>query len=100
MPPLAVTPTPVRQPGGGGGTSSDRRVEKVTTRRLDEEDIHPYVITSELGKGSFAIVYRGYNEVNMLPSLSFIQDTVLWTSLTYTYLVIIEDERAGCDQDC
>ncbi|KAL5520781.1 ATG1 [Sanghuangporus sanghuang] len=60
MPPSAVTATPVRTPSAGG--TSNRKVERVPTRRMDEEDIHPYVITSELGKGSFAIVYRGYNE--------------------------------------
>jgi serine/threonine-protein kinase ULK2 len=38
---------------------SERRV----TRRIDDEDIRPYIISGELGKGSFAIVYKGFNQV-------------------------------------
>ena len=33
------------------------------TRRIDDEDIRPYVLSGELGKGSFATVFKGYNEV-------------------------------------
>ncbi|KAI0074595.1 other/ULK/ULK protein kinase [Panus rudis PR-1116 ss-1] len=31
-------------------------------RRLEDEELKPYVITGDLGKGSFATVYRGINE--------------------------------------
>ena len=70
MPPAAVPPSTARTPSGG---ASDKKTEKTLTRRLDEEDIRPYVITSELGKGSFATVYKGYNEVHIV-SLLLMQD--------------------------
>lgn len=53
MPPSIVPP---------GGGASDR---KPATRRTDDEDIRPYVLTGELGKGSFATVYKGFNEVRL-----------------------------------
>jgi serine/threonine-protein kinase ULK2 len=33
-------------------------------RRVEDEEVRPYVIVSDLGKGSFATVYRGYHEVS------------------------------------
>ena len=42
------------------GMSSD----KSTARRATEDDeARPYVIVSDIGKGSFATVYKGYHEV-------------------------------------
>ncbi|KZT08148.1 Pkinase-domain-containing protein [Laetiporus sulphureus 93-53] len=38
------------------GNSSDK------TRRVEDDEVKPYVIVSDLGKGSFATVYRGYHE--------------------------------------
>ena len=32
-------------------------------RRAEDEEVRPYVIVSDLGKGSFATVYKGYHEV-------------------------------------
>lgn len=34
--------------------------------RVEDEEVKPYVIVSDLGKGSFATVYRGYHEVSLL----------------------------------
>ncbi|EKM57100.1 uncharacterized protein PHACADRAFT_172785 [Phanerochaete carnosa HHB-10118-sp] len=34
----------------------------VFLRRAEDEELRPYVIVSDLGKGSFATVYRGYHE--------------------------------------
>lgn len=31
------------------------------SRRVEDEEVKPYVIVSDLGKGSFATVYRGYH---------------------------------------
>ena len=44
--------------------------DKSTTRRATEDDeARPYVIVSDIGKGSFATVYKGYHEVRIsLPS--------------------------------
>lgn len=44
-----------------------RRLAPPVTRpgRLEDEEVRPYVIVSDLGKGSFATVYRGYHEVSL-----------------------------------
>lgn len=42
-------------------TSSDR--PPLPQRRVEDDEVRPYVIVSDLGKGSFATVYRGYHEV-------------------------------------
>lgn len=34
-----------------------------SSRRTEDDELRPYVIVSDLGKGSFATVYKGYNEV-------------------------------------
>lgn len=34
------------------------------TRRVEDDEVKPYVIVGDLGKGSFATVYRGYHEVS------------------------------------
>ncbi|KAI0733248.1 kinase-like protein [Fomitopsis betulina] len=52
---MAPAPAPVKQTSSGG---SDRP----TLRRIEDEEVKPYVIISDLGKGSFATVYRGYHE--------------------------------------
>lgn len=63
MPPVAV-PSGANAPDSGpsnrGGGNEKTRV--VTVRRVEDEDIRPYVLSGELGKGSFATVYKGYNE--------------------------------------
>lgn len=42
-----------------------------SSKRAEDDELKPYVIVSDLGKGSFATVYKGYNEVglNLTPSL-------------------------------
>lgn len=34
--------------------------------RSDDDELRPYVISGELGKGSFATVYKGYHEVRTM----------------------------------
>jgi serine/threonine-protein kinase ULK2 len=34
-----------------------------SNKRPEDEELRPYVIVGDLGKGSFATVYKGYNEV-------------------------------------
>jgi serine/threonine-protein kinase ULK/ATG1 len=41
-----------------------------SSRRTEDDELKPYVIVSDLGKGSFATVYKGYNEVRHLPTPS------------------------------
>ncbi len=31
--------------------------------KIEDDDAKPYVIVSDIGKGSFAIVYKGFHEV-------------------------------------
>jgi hypothetical protein len=40
--------------------SSDRLSD---SRRKEDAELRPYVVVSDIGKGSFAIVYKGYHEV-------------------------------------
>ncbi|KAH9834861.1 kinase-like protein [Rhodofomes roseus] len=56
----APAPTSLKQTSSG---SSD----KSTFRRIEDEEVKPYVIVSDLGKGSFATVYRGYHEQTHRP---------------------------------
>ena len=35
-----------------------------SSKRPEDEELRPYVIVGDLGKGSFATVYKGYNEVS------------------------------------
>lgn len=53
---IAHNPTP----------TAKRNPNSLPTRpgRLEDEEVKPYVIVSDLGKGSFATVYRGYHEVS------------------------------------
>ncbi|OBZ76318.1 Serine/threonine-protein kinase ATG1 [Grifola frondosa] len=59
MPPSAANP---------GGPSTSRRTPSSTSdrplppKRVEDDEVKPYVIVSDLGKGSFATVYRGYHE--------------------------------------
>ncbi|THH28631.1 hypothetical protein EUX98_g5553 [Antrodiella citrinella] len=36
--------------------------DEIAAKRAEDEELRPYVIVSDLGKGSFATVYRGYHE--------------------------------------
>ncbi|KAH9912111.1 Pkinase-domain-containing protein [Fomitopsis serialis] len=51
----APAPAAVKQTSSGGS-------DKSTFKRIEDEEVKPYVIVSDLGKGSFATVYRGYHE--------------------------------------
>jgi hypothetical protein len=37
----------------------------------EDPELHPYVISAEIGKGSFATVYRGYHEVRPSPRRAY-----------------------------
>lgn len=36
------------------------------SRRIFEQEAYPYILTDEIGKGSFATVYRGHHAVSFL----------------------------------
>ena len=35
-----------------------------STNDVDDEELRPYVIVGDIGKGSFATVYKGYHEAS------------------------------------
>ena len=37
--------------------------------REEDEEVKPYVVVAEIGKGSFATVYKGYHSVSRSTSL-------------------------------
>ena len=74
--------TPDQSDNAPGGIAQSKRVE--------DEEIKPYVLTGELGKGSFAVVYKGYHQVfifRLLPVMGFLRSC------------FAGDPRAGGDQD-
>lgn len=38
----------------------------------DDDDARPYVIVEDIGKGSFATVYKGYHEVRLFRPHDFV----------------------------
>ena len=45
-------------------TAMDKPTSSTGSGRIEDEEVKPYVLAGELGKGSFAVVYRGYHEVS------------------------------------
>lgn len=39
--------------------------KSIARRTTDDDEARPYVIVSDIGKGSFATVYKGYHEVRI-----------------------------------
>ncbi|KAI5118367.1 hypothetical protein M0805_004339 [Coniferiporia weirii] len=62
MPPPSAAQIPTRTSSAGPSGSSDKQAEKDAAKRVEDEELRPYVLSGELGKGSFATVYKGYNE--------------------------------------
>ena len=87
MPPT-TTPPGAHAPSAGPSNKEEKHVKTVATvRRVDDEDIRPYVLSGELGKGSFATVYKGYNEVCMQTMPHSPYQPSLWILLSlYTYI--------------
>ncbi|KAK7042547.1 Serine/threonine-protein kinase ATG1 [Favolaschia claudopus] len=58
MPPTPGPSTPVPEPSARAASSTS-----VSASRAEEdEELRPYVIVNDIGKGSFATVYKGYHE--------------------------------------
>ncbi|KAI0708695.1 kinase-like protein [Earliella scabrosa] len=55
--PSAASPAPSTSKRTTSSTS-----ERSDRQRVEDAEVKPYVIVSDLGKGSFATVYRGYHE--------------------------------------
>lgn len=53
-----MTPAPISNPPSTGRAAT----AIPATRREEDDEVRPYVIVSEIGKGSFATVYKGYHE--------------------------------------
>lgn len=45
-----------------------------TNKNIEDDDARPYIIVSDIGKGSFATVYKGYHEVRCSPLLDYASD--------------------------
>lgn len=54
------------------------------------QELRPYVIVGDIGKGSFATVYKGYHEVTPIPPFPVSLLTLCATG----------NSPAGCRQDC
>lgn len=62
-------PPSIETTGDGGGIAKGDASEKnhgttPSTRRAEDDEAKPYVLAGELGKGSFATVYKGFHEVS------------------------------------
>jgi serine/threonine-protein kinase ULK/ATG1 len=51
-----MPPTPTRTTSSASGSASASQ---------EDEELRPYIIVSDIGKGSFATVYKGYHEVRV-----------------------------------
>ena len=65
MSPAAVPSVASPAPSTSKRTTSSTS-ERSDRQRVEDAEVKPYVIVSDLGKGSFATVYRGYHEVRKL----------------------------------
>ncbi|KAJ7130409.1 other/ULK/ULK protein kinase [Mycena epipterygia] len=52
---------------GATRTASSSSSSAAASRTEEDEELRPYVIVSDIGKGSFATVYKGYHEDNHHP---------------------------------
>lgn len=57
----------------------------------DEDEVRPYVIVGDIGKGSFATVYKGYHEVSC---------SAVSVHLISPINIPPGDKAACCHQDC
>ncbi|KAI0672360.1 Pkinase-domain-containing protein [Trametes maxima] len=60
-----MAPTATPNPAAPAPSTSSKRKPSSTTERMlraEDAEVKPYVIVGDLGKGSFATVYRGYHE--------------------------------------
>ncbi|TDL27928.1 kinase-like protein [Rickenella mellea] len=57
MAPNSTSTNPHRTPSAGPAAS-----KTPDGKRVEDEELKPYILAGELGKGSFAVVYKGYHE--------------------------------------
>lgn len=68
--------------------------DKSTSRRaIEDDEARPYVIVSDIGKGSFATVYKGYHEVCVSHPLSVWRFPTTWHSQETHHQVAIKVVR-------
>lgn len=70
-------------------------------KRPEDEDLKPYVIVGDLGKGSFATVYKGYHQVRLCPPLSSAPSLFLACDLTVNGMELdaVGNKKGSGDQD-
>ena len=90
-----MAPSAAPSPATPSAPSTSKRTTSSTSERTDRQrvedaEVKPYVIVSDLGKGSFATVYRGYHEVRMRYVLALLEVLTL---------ADIANTSPSCDQD-
>jgi serine/threonine-protein kinase ULK2 len=58
-------PGPAAPASSRTGSSGSRKAADRQEQQAEGEELRPYVIVSNIGKGSFATVYKGYHEVRI-----------------------------------
>lgn len=46
--------------------SRQQQLSLTQVRRIQDEEAYPYILTAEIGKGSFATVYKGFHSVSII----------------------------------
>ena len=69
---MASRPPQAAAPSTNQRTASSDKpgASSSSTRQTDDEELRPFVLAGELGKGSFATVYKGYHEVRDTESMT------------------------------
>lgn len=65
MAPYPATPTPAPAIRRAASAAVAQSSSGTTVGRPEDEEVKPYIIVGDLGKGSFATVYKGYHEVSV-----------------------------------
>jgi len=58
--PSPAAPSSKRTPSAASTNRSSKK------EAAEDDDAKPYIIVNEIGKGSFATVYKGYHEVRIV----------------------------------
>ena len=69
MAPYPATPTPAIRRAASAAVAQSSSGTSMS--RPEDEEVRPYIIVGDLGKGSFATVYKGYHEVSVCIEVSF-----------------------------
>jgi serine/threonine-protein kinase ULK/ATG1 len=54
-------------PAPSSGRAASSTTDDVSEEQGEDEELRPYISVANIGKGSFATVYKGYHEVRLPP---------------------------------